>query len=76
MDNSDDIQLATVVDQLLKVTCAMAVQGKSLSEAAPLLERLSVDRSITAAIYDTSEGSVRAILSQAKKTQPKSKAKS
>jgi hypothetical protein len=71
MASSEPSELAGLLGQLLKVTCYMAVQGKSLSDGAPLLDRLGVDRSITAEIYGTSEGSVRAILSQARRTPKK-----
>ncbi len=64
-----------LLEQILRVVAAAAVHGKTLSEGAPFLQRLGVDHSVIAAIYDTSGGSVRAILSQAKKSARKPKAK-
>jgi len=68
---TDENRTAPLLEQLLKLTAASAVQGKSLSEGAPFLDRLGVDRGIIAAVYDTSEASVRAILSQAKSKKRK-----
>ncbi|HUF54653.1 MAG TPA: hypothetical protein VMR52_12895 [Dehalococcoidia bacterium] len=55
-----------LLQQILNVLAATAVQSKTMSEGAPYLERLGVERSVIATVYDTSDASVRAILSQVK----------
>lgn len=67
----DDGRATELLEQLLSLTAASVVQGKSLSEGAPLLDRLGVDRGVIAAVYGTSEASVRAIVSQAKSKKGK-----
>lgn len=79
MTPNDRSQIEIQLELLLKVVAALTVGDKRLSEGAQLLDRLGVDRALIAAIYDTSQGSVRAALSQAKKTsktpRPKGTAK-
>jgi hypothetical protein len=67
MGAADPDKLETRMAQLLKVVAALAVADKNLSEGAQLLDRLGIDRTLIAAIYDTSPNSVSAVLSQARK---------
>jgi len=62
-----DTRELDLLEKLLRVNAATLVAGKNLSEGAPLLERLGVERPAVAAIYDTSESSVRSVLSKANK---------
>jgi len=65
---TDDLQRVEKQLQLIvKVLAAFTVQGKNLSEGAQFLDRLGLDRAVVAEIYDTSPGSVRAVLSSTKK---------
>jgi hypothetical protein len=68
MAATDRDKLEKRIEQLLKVVAALAVADKNLSEGAPLLDRLGIERALIAEIYDTSPGSVRGVLSQAKKS--------
>jgi len=70
---NESSRVEELLDQLLKVAAATAVQRKSLSDGAPYLDRLGIGRGVVAAIYDTSEASVRAILSQARKDSERGK---
>ena len=65
-DNGDNLKKQ--LQLILKVLAAYTVQGKSLMEGAQFLDRLGVDRSIIAEIYDTTPSSVRGRLSEAKKS--------
>jgi hypothetical protein len=52
---------------IAKLLGALTVRDKNLSEGAPLLDRLGLDRALIAEIYATSAASVRGVLSKAKK---------
>lgn len=67
MDNRDH----ELVKAMLRVNAASLVAGKSLAEGAPLLNRLGIDRATMAAIYDTTESSVRAAISDARSVKSK-----
>jgi hypothetical protein len=54
---------------IVKVLAALTVRDKNLSEGAQLLDRLGLDRALTAEIYATSAASVRGVLSKAKKAR-------
>jgi hypothetical protein len=54
---------------IVKVLAALTVRDKNLSEGAPLLDRLGLDRAVIAEIYATSAASVRGVLSKAKKAR-------
>ncbi len=69
-----DSRTEDLLAQLLRLTAAQVVNGKTLTEGASLLDRLGVGRDTIAAVYATSEGSVRAAISQSKADKP-SKAK-
>jgi hypothetical protein len=57
-----------ILEQILGIMATTAVQGRTLSEGATLLDRAGVERRVIAQIYGTSDGSVRAVLSQSKKS--------
>jgi hypothetical protein len=65
-NTSESTRIETLLDQLIRVTAATAVHGRGLSQGAPFLDRLGVDRGVIAAIYDTSESSVRGAISKAR----------
>ncbi len=68
---SETTRTEQLLEQILRVLAATAVQTKTLSDGAPYLDRLRVDRAVIADVFETSDGSVRAILSQAKSKKGK-----
>jgi len=55
------------LDVLLKLTAAILVSDKKLSEGAPLLAACGVDRQIIADLYSTTPDSASVQISKAKK---------
>jgi len=66
--------LEPVLNGVLRLLAIQVTEGKSLTEKVQLLERAGLDRNLIADMCETTPGSVRAILSQAKKGK-KTKAK-
>jgi hypothetical protein len=52
--------------QHIRLLAAIVVDGKSLVDGAVLLDRLGVSRATTAAIYDTTQGTIRSTIAKAK----------
>lgn len=68
----DDLKpLENKLDILINLLAARWVDGKSLTDGALFLDKLGVDRRVTATIYDTSPDAVRASISAAKRSLKK-----
>jgi 3-hydroxyisobutyrate dehydrogenase-like beta-hydroxyacid dehydrogenase len=66
--------LASRIECILKLLALQTTSGKKAGEASVLLERAGLDRKTIAEVLNTSQDSVRSLLSQHKKqTKPKEK---
>ena len=73
---TSDEQFNLVMNRLEAILKLLALQitfGKKASEAAPLLERAGLDRKLMSEVLNTSQNSVRALLSKTKKAQTSKK---
>lgn len=64
------------VEGILKLIAIQTASGKKAGEAAALLDRAGLDRKAIAEVLNTSQDSIRALLSQSKKekqSKPKGK---
>ncbi len=59
------------LDCITKVLAFQYVEGKKPFETACILDRAGLDRKLIAEVLDTSSDSVRAMVSQARKTRNK-----
>ena len=60
-------RLGPILRGILRLLAIQATDGKSLTDKVKLLERAGLDRNLIAEVCETSAGSVRALLSYAKK---------
>jgi len=58
------------LEGILKLIALQTASGKKAGEAAVLLDRAGLDRKVIADVLNTSQDSVRALLSQYKKEKP------
>lgn len=66
--------LANRIEGILKLLALQTASGRKAGEAAVLLERAGLDRKTIAEVLNTSQDSVRSLLSQHKKqAKPKEK---
>ena len=71
MTREDESKSEATLAAILRLLAVQTVEGKSLTEKVQLLERAGLERNLIAEVCGTSPSSVRGMLSQARKRQPR-----